>query len=182
RSVGSLSYCAEAMVRHSRRLEFTTGAKPSNLAGIGHTTIRGHSLAAPCSVDAHPRPLLWESIRLLLSDRERPYRIRTMPNDGELLREFVEGGSEEAFRILVERHTGMVHGAALRVVHDESVAEEVTQAVFIILARKARSLTHKPVLAGWLYRTAHFVALEALRTEKRRRHDTQQFADQKDSP
>lgn len=93
-----------------------------------------------------------------------------MPNDGELLREFVEGGSEEAFRILVERHTGMVHGAALRVVHDESVAEEVTQAVFIILARKARSLTHKPVLAGWLYRTAHFVALEALRTEKRRRH------------
>ena len=105
-----------------------------------------------------------------------------MPNDGELLREFVEGGSEEAFRILVERHTGMVHGAALRVVHDESVAEEVTQAVFIILARKGRSLTHKPVLAGWLYRTAHFVALEALRTEKRRRHHTQQFADMKDSP
>jgi len=105
-----------------------------------------------------------------------------MADDAELLREFLEGGSEEAFRSLVERHTGMVHGAALRVVHNESMAEEVTQAVFVILARKARSLPHKPVLAGWLYRTARFVALEALRAESRRRKHTQDFADMKDAP
>src|ERR1051325_2945372 len=104
-----------------------------------------------------------------------------MPDDVELLREFVERGSEEAFRSLVERHTGMVHGAALRVVQNQTTAEEVTQAVFIILARKARSLRHNTLLAGWLYRTARFVALEALRAEKRRQQHTQEFADMKET-
>jgi DNA-directed RNA polymerase specialized sigma24 family protein len=91
-----------------------------------------------------------------------------MPDDFELLRQYVEHGSSEAFEVLVERHSGMLHGAALRVVRDESRAEEITQAVFIILARKAASLRRRTILAGWLYRTAHFVALETLRAERRR--------------
>src|SRR2546427_11451004 len=85
-------------------------------------------------------------VHLLLFQSERPYKVRNMPDDVELLREYVEHGSEEAFRRFVERHTGMVHGAALRIVRNESMAEEVTQAVFIILARKARSLRRKTVL------------------------------------
>ena len=63
-----------------------------------------------------------------------------------------------AFRTLVERHSGMVHGTALRIVGDEHLAEEVTQAVFILLMRKAAGLRSGTVLAGWLYRTARFDA------------------------
>jgi len=91
-----------------------------------------------------------------------------MRNDAELLQEYMERGSEEAFRSLVERHSCMVHGVAMRIARNEPVAEEITQAVFVILARKAAALRPKTVLAGWLFRTARFVALEALRRERRR--------------
>jgi len=73
-----------------------------------------------------------------------------MLNDGELLREYAERGSEEAFQVLVESHSGMVHGVAMRVVRNEPLAEEITQAVFVILARKAAGLRPKTVVAGWL--------------------------------
>jgi RNA polymerase sigma factor (sigma-70 family) len=98
-----------------------------------------------------------------------------------LLRQYVERGSSEAFGVLVERHPGMLHGAALRVVRDESRAEEITQAVFIILARKAASLRRGTILAGWLYRTAHFVALDALRAERRRQQHLSNLAQLNDS-
>src|SRR5262245_52000141 len=99
-----------------------------------------------------------------------------MPDDFELLREHVERGSEDAFRTLVERHAGMVYGTALRMVREAVLAEEVMQAVFVILARKAASLRPGTVLAGWLHRTTHFVALEALRSERRRQQHYRQFA------
>src|SRR2546427_9906851 len=102
---------------------------------------------------------------MLLSTRHRPYTVRTMSDDFELLREHVERGSDEAFRTLVERHSGMVHGAAMRIVRDEHLAEEVTQAVFIILARKGARLRRGTILAGWLHRAARLVALGALRGE-----------------
>ncbi|HEY2951196.1 MAG TPA: sigma-70 family RNA polymerase sigma factor [Verrucomicrobiae bacterium] len=105
-----------------------------------------------------------------------------MSADSELLREHVERGSDEAFRTLVERHSGMVHGAAMRIVQDEHLAEEVTQAVFLILARKGARLRRGTVLAGWLHRTARFVALEALRGEQRRRQKLEHFAQMNDSP
>src|SRR5437867_581660 len=104
-----------------------------------------------------------------------------MRDDAELLGEYVERGSDEAFRSLVEQHAGIVYSAALRIVRNESMAEEVTQAVFIILARKAPSLRRKATLAGWLYRTARFVALEALRAESRRQKHTQEFAEMKNT-
>lgn len=91
-----------------------------------------------------------------------------MNDDLELVREYAIHQSEPAFEKLVLRHVGLVHSAALRQVRDSSLAEEITQTVFIILARKAGSLGPKTVLAGWLYRTTRYVSAAALKMQYRR--------------
>lgn len=97
-------------------------------------------------------------------------------NDAELLREYAEQGSEKAFRELVERHTGLVYAVAQSRLENSHQAEEVTQAVFITLAQKAHRLRHETVLAGWLFRAARFAATNALRSERRHQHWTQEAA------
>jgi RNA polymerase sigma factor (sigma-70 family) len=94
--------------------------------------------------------------------------------DSDLLAEYARTGSEAAFRTLVERHLNLVHGSALRQLSEPHLAEEVTQAVFILLARKAQTLGRKTVLVGWLFRTTRFVASHARRTEHRRRRREQE--------
>jgi RNA polymerase sigma factor (sigma-70 family) len=90
-------------------------------------------------------------------------------DDGELLKRYVAAGSEEAFRSLVERNLPLVYSAALRKTNNRSMAEDVTQVVFIILAKKAHELSKGTILAGWLHRTAWHVSMKALVTECRRR-------------
>jgi RNA polymerase sigma factor (sigma-70 family) len=90
-------------------------------------------------------------------------------NDAELLQEYAREHSEPAFRQLVERHLALVYSAALRQVGDPAMAQDVTQVVFIILARKAARLSERTIVTGWLYRTTRNAASKALRSEQRRR-------------
>src|SRR5580693_8312726 len=96
--------------------------------------------------------------------------------DMELLRDFVARDSQEAFETLLKRHVNLVYSTALRLVRDPSLASEVTQTTFIILAKKASRLGSNVVLSGWLYRTTHFAATRALRTECRRREREEEAA------
>src|SRR2546425_9500012 len=89
-------------------------------------------------------------------------------NDMELVREYANRRSEVAFEALVNRHVNLVYSAALRQVRNPHLAEEVTQATFIILARKAARLNDSTVLSAWLYRTAQFAARDALKLNARR--------------
>ncbi len=96
-------------------------------------------------------------------------------DDARLLSAYATQRSEEAFATLVQRHLSLVYSSALRQVRDPHLAEEIAQTVFIILARKAGSLSQETVLAGWLCRTARFAACNALKAGHRR-HDREQEA------
>ena len=93
-----------------------------------------------------------------------------MTDDTALVLEYARNGSEEAFATLVSRYINLVYSVAFRQVHDAHLAEEITQAVFIILAKKAGSLGSKTVVSGWLCRTARNASANALTIQRRRQH------------
>ena len=96
-------------------------------------------------------------------------------SDSELLQSYSKDGSEAAFTELVVRYVDLVHSAALRQVGgDAHLAEDVTQSVFLDLARKASSLSRRPALVGWLYTSTRFAAANAVRSERRRQNREQQ--------
>jgi len=98
-----------------------------------------------------------------------------MIDDAELLRRYAEDRSEEAFAEIVRRHIGLVYGKALRTLgYDRHLAEDGTQIVFSLLARKAAALSRRPAVSSWLYVTTGFVAAKMVRTERRRRMREQQ--------
>ncbi|HEY5232460.1 MAG TPA: sigma-70 family RNA polymerase sigma factor [Verrucomicrobiae bacterium] len=95
-------------------------------------------------------------------------------DDIALLKQFAETDSEPAFAGIVSRHLNHVYSTALRSAGDPHAAQEISQAVFIILARKAKSLGAKTILSGWLHRTARLTAANYLRGEIRRQKREQE--------
>lgn len=96
--------------------------------------------------------------------------------DSQLLRDYAERRSETAFAELVRRHVDLVYTAALRMVCDSHLAQDVTQGAFMALARSAPQLTERAVLSGWLHRTAQNIAAQTVRTDVRRRAREQEAA------
>ena len=96
--------------------------------------------------------------------------------DQQLLREYAESRSEAAFAELARRHVDLVFSVAQRLVRDAHLAEDVTQEVFLAVARQARALAVRRVLSGWLHRTTHHLAANAIRSGVRRRAREQEAA------
>src|SRR5258707_4857853 len=86
-----------------------------------------------------------------------------------LLADYVNNGSEAAFRELAGRYLDLVYSTADRLVGgDTHLAEDVAQTVFVDLANLAKSLSGEIRLGGWLHRHTCFVAAKAVRSERRR--------------
>ena len=92
-----------------------------------------------------------------------------MQDDDKLLTQYARDGSQAAFGQLVARHLSLVYSTCLRELGSSPLAEDAAQVVFLLLARKARSLRAGPSLAGWLYKAARFVAKDVRKQEGRRR-------------
>jgi RNA polymerase sigma factor (sigma-70 family) len=97
--------------------------------------------------------------------------------DGELLRRFVQAQEQAAFTALVQRHGPMVLGVCRRVLHSEHDAEDVFQATFLVLARKARALNQYGSLGNWLHTVAFRLALKTRGQSTQQRAQERQVAD-----
>jgi len=93
-----------------------------------------------------------------------------MTEDGVLLQRYADDGAESAFAEIVQRHVHLVYFTALRRLGgDAHLARDVTQVVFVELARQAENLAQHRSLAGWLYLTARNQAAKLVRKEVQRR-------------
>ncbi len=117
---------------------------------------------------AQPRQSIYRQIDAL-------FRVGTLGglSDGALLERFVTGSRDDAsaaFSVLVERHGPMVLRLCRRVLDDPHDAEDAAQAVFLVLARKARRVRRRDSVGSWLFGVAVRVARQARHRADRRRH------------
>jgi len=102
--------------------------------------------------------------------------MHSTEDDSVLLREYVTGRSDDAFAALVARHVNLVYSVALRRTANPHHAEEITQAVFIILARKAGQLRHAKAISSWLFQTTRLTANNFMKSEaSRHRREEEAF-------
>jgi len=91
-----------------------------------------------------------------------------MDEDRQLLSEVVDNNSQEAFARLVGRHVNMVYATALRALGDAHLADDVTQAVFLLLWRNSQRIKPNVILGGWLFRVTCNVSAQVMRSRRRR--------------
>lgn len=97
--------------------------------------------------------------------------------DGQMLEEFLGRRDEAALAALVQRHGPMVWGVCRRVLGNYHDAEDAFQATFLVLVRKAASVTPREMVANWLYGVAHQTALKARATLGTRKGRERQVAE-----
>ncbi len=95
-------------------------------------------------------------------------------SDSELLAKYAIHNDQKAFELLVSRHCQLVQGVAKRTLGEHHEAQDVTQATFLLLAKNAHKLKSNKSLAPWLYTAARRLALNSIRSEKRRQQREQQ--------
>jgi RNA polymerase sigma factor (sigma-70 family) len=95
-------------------------------------------------------------------------------DDHQLIAEYARAQSEPAFAALVSRHINLVYSTAVRHTGNAHHAQEITQAVFVILAQKAGKLSPRVVLSGWLYQAARLTAANFMKGEARRQRREQE--------
>jgi RNA polymerase sigma factor (sigma-70 family) len=95
-------------------------------------------------------------------------------SDMELIRQYVEHGSEEAFSAPVARHLNLVYSSARRQVGSDAAARDVAQAVFLDLSFNARKLRADTHLGSWLHVVTRRTAVDAIRRETRRQRREQE--------
>jgi RNA polymerase sigma factor (sigma-70 family) len=109
---------------------------------------------------------LHSALQLLLSSFQTS--VDTVLTDGQLLDRFLHERDEAAFASLVQRHAAMVLAVARKVLHDTHDCEDVFQATFLVLAKKAAAIRRRRALGGWLYQVAFRLALKAKDDKTRR--------------
>ncbi len=92
-----------------------------------------------------------------------------MTADSQLLHDYAQGKSQDAFAELVRRHVNLVYSAAMRQVRSPLLAEEISQSVFADLASAAGKLKADTIVTAWLYQVTRRTAIDVIRRESRRR-------------
>ena len=97
--------------------------------------------------------------------------------DRELVLAFGKRGDPTLFEALFDRHKDMVYGACLRILSDPQLAQDASQAVFLLLAQRVGRVREGSAVAGWLYLTACRCARHLARSERRRAYHEAQAAE-----
>ncbi len=121
--------------------------------------------------------------RLVAAPSLLEHKVMAITTDIELLKRFSQSGDREALGELVRRHSPIVYSVALRTLGKPSLAEDVSQATFLILIRKAERLTQSKhdSVAGWLFKTARLAAMQTLREERSRQRRQRRAAEMRQS-
>jgi RNA polymerase sigma factor (sigma-70 family) len=143
-----------------------TGEKQKNFGPLGAFAgtllLGGESSGAPYTMSQIEGAMIWRQIRTLALAQCPSQR-----DDAELLHTFITERDEDAFASLVERHGAMVLAVCRGVLHDLHDAEDVFQAAFLVLARKAHTIRKHDSLASWLHGVSYRLALKAKARIKR---------------
>jgi len=96
-------------------------------------------------------------------------------SDGQLLDAFIARGDDVAFKALLKRHGSMVLGVCRRILNNHHDAEDAFQATFLVLVRKARTITPRQYVGSWLYGVACRTAMKARAMSAKRRTKERQL-------